>query len=58
MIAADACSDRLLRLGRFVPCVDARETIEAGVGARDRAALMLRGPAKESTNVTPETSQR
>jgi hypothetical protein len=51
-------SDRLPRLGRFVPYVDAREAIEAGVDARDRAALMLRGPAKAPTNVTPETSQR
>lgn len=29
------------RLGRIAPCVDAREAIEAGVDARDRAALML-----------------
>jgi hypothetical protein len=29
------------RLGRIVPCVDARETIAAGVGARDRVVLML-----------------
>jgi hypothetical protein len=58
MIKADARSDRLLRLGRIVPCIDACETIEAGVVARDRAALMLRGPVKAPTNVTPETSQR
>ena len=40
MIEADACSDRLLRFGRILPYIDACEAIEAGVGARDGAALL------------------
>jgi hypothetical protein len=40
MIEADACSDRSLRLGRIVPCIDACEAIEAGVDASDSAALL------------------
>jgi hypothetical protein len=56
MIEADTCSDRLRLFGRFHASTPA--AIEAGVDARGRAALMLRGPAKAPTNVTPETSQR
>jgi hypothetical protein len=39
MIEADACSDRLLRLGRIVRCIDACEAIDAGVDARDPRCL-------------------